>query len=370
MTAAPLRPKSWYESLRQQAHFVYDPAQEAAVDQLDDWWAELMAFKAKRDRLFGHTLFNPAAPKGMYLWGGVGRGKTFLMDSFYACVPYRRKRRVHFHAFMMEAHQAMQRLAQEKDPLLRFAQEVCQHTRLLCLDELHVDNIADAMILGRLFGALFDGGVILMTTSNYPPEGLYPNGLQRQNFLPAIDLLRRELTVLNVDSGNDHRLRDGLRAPLYLLPDDAASERRMLAMFNELAGDALVSNQPLDIFGRYIATRQWTDEVAWLDFAELCDRPLGQPEFVRLAERFPTILISHVPKMSADDAAKARRFTWLIDVCYDCRVKLILSAACEPQTLYTDGLQASEFVRTVSRVVEMQTQHYLAQPHRAAHSVA
>ncbi len=364
MTHHSVRPKSWYDSLRQQPNFVYDAAQEAAVNHLDAWWTELVTFKSKRDQFLGHSLFNPVVPKGMYMWGGVGRGKTFLMDAFFACVPYRRKRRVHFHHFMVEAHQSMQKLVAEKDPLLSFARQICQQTRLLCLDELHIDNIADAMILGRLFRALFDGGVILMTTSNYPPEGLYPDGLQRQNFLPTIALLQRELSILNVDSGNDYRLRDGLRVPLYLMPDDAANEQRMADRFAELAEGAPISSADITLLGRSVAVKQAAPQVAWFEFHELCARPHGQHDFLALAAQFPYLLISHVPQLSAERAAEARRFTWLVDVFYDCRVKLVLSAACAPEQLYTSGIASQEFTRTVSRLVEMQSAQYWNLTHR------
>jgi cell division protein ZapE len=265
---------------------------------------------------------------------------------------------------MMEAHQEMQRLVQEKDPLLSFARQICRDTRLLCLDELHIDNIADAMILGRLFTALFDGGVILMTTSNYPPDGLYPNGLQRQNFLPTIDLLKRELTVLNVDNGSDYRMRDGLRAPLYLMPDDAASEQHIAVMFEELSAGSTLPQTEITILGRSIPVKKCATQAAWFDFAELCGRPHGQNDYLAIAEHYPTVFISHIPQMSAEQSAPARRLTWLVDVFYDCRVKLVISAACAPQILYTDGIAAGEFARTVSRLIEMQTQAYLDLPHR------
>lgn len=361
-----VRPRSWYQTMMgQRDDFVYDAAQEAAVDALDAWWSELIAFKSKRDQFLGHSLLNPSVPRGMYMWGGVGRGKTFLMDAFYACVPYRRKRRVHFHQFMVEAHQEMQRLVQEKDPLLTFAHQVAHDTRLLCLDELHIDNIADAMILGRLFSILLERGVILMLTSNYPPDGLYPDGLQRQNFLPTIALLKNELSILNVDNGSDHRLRGGLRAPLFTVPDNKACEQRMETMFNELAQDSPTHQGAIAILGRLIPVKKCADQVVWFDFQELCGRPHGQNDYLALAERYPTVFISHLPQMSAEHAAEARRLTWLVDVFYDWRVKLVLSAACSIQELYTNGIAANEFTRTISRLIEMQTPAYLALPHRA-----
>jgi cell division protein ZapE len=358
------RPKSWYHALSQQANFVYDAAQESAVDALDAWWSELVAFKSKRNQFLGHSLLNPHVPKGMYIWGGVGRGKTFLMDAFYACVPYRRKRRIHFHHFMAEVHQALQQLSSQKDPLLTLARQICRETRLLCLDELHIDNIADAMILGRLFGALLEQGVILMTTSNYPPDGLYPDGLQRQHFLPTIALLKRELTVLNVDNGSDYRLRSGLRAPLYLTPDNAASEQHLATMFDEITVGSVIAQETITILGRPIPVKKSADQAVWFDFQALCGRPHGQNDYLAIAQRYPTVFISHLPQMSAEQAAAARRFTWLVDVFYDCRVKLVLTAACAPQMLYIDGIASSEFGRTISRLVEMQTQAYMELAHR------
>src|SRR3990172_4775476 len=184
-----MSPKAWYQAVSKQPGFVHDAAQAAAIDELDALWHELIAFKSRRDRFLGRSLLSPEVPKGLYFWGGVGRGKTFLMDAFYACLPYRRKRRIHFHNFMAEVHHELKLLAGEKDPLIALAGNIAKSTRLLCFDEFHVSDIADAMILGRLMEALFERGVVVITTSNYPPDGLYPNGLQRQNFLPAIALL-------------------------------------------------------------------------------------------------------------------------------------------------------------------------------------
>ncbi len=355
-----LRPKTWYHTMSQRDDFVYDAAQAAAIEELDALWSELVVFKSKRNHFLGRSLLSPDVPQGMYIWGGVGRGKTFLMDAFYACVPYRRKRRVHFHHFMAEVHHEMQHLSQEKDPLLALAKQIAHATRLLCLDELHVDNIADAMILGRLIAALFEQGVVLMTTSNYPPDGLYPNGLQRQHFLPTIDLLNRELTVLNVDNGNDYRLRGGLHAPLFMVPDDAASAQRMDALFAELTHDAPTTVGT--VLDRAIPVIKQTEQVVWFDFQELCGRAHGQNDYLAIAEQFAIVFLSHIPQMTAEQAAEARRFTWMVDVFYDCHVKFIATAACNPDQLYIE--MSGEFRRTASRLVEMQTPAYWAQSYR------
>ena len=241
-TDGNMSPKAWYQAASALPDFVHDAAQAAAIDELDVLWHQLVEFKSKRNQFLGRSLLSPAVPRGLYLWGGVGRGKTLLMDAFYASLPYRRKRRIHFHNFMAEVHQEMKELAGTADPLIALADRIAKSTRLLCLDEFHVDDIADAMILGRLVAALFERGVVLITTSNIPPDELYAHGLQRKNFLPAIALLKRELKVLNIDSGSDYRLRALTREPLFLVSHDAPgaaeNEARLAALFDKIAGEA------------------------------------------------------------------------------------------------------------------------------------
>lgn len=360
-----MSPKTWYETISKQPGFVQDAAQAAAIDILDALWHELIAFKSRRGHFLGHSLLSPDVPKGLYVWGGVGRGKTLLMDAFYACVPYRRKRRIHFHNFMSEVHHELKLLAREKDPLIALAGNIAKTTRLLCFDEFHVNDIADAMILGRLMEALFERGVVLITTSNYPPDGLYPNGLQRQNFLPAIALLKRELRVINVDGGNDYRMRAKIRAPLYMVPANAESESSMNTMFERLSSGSRQDQSHVEVQGRLIAVKKLAANVIWFDFKAICGGPRAQADYLEIAHKYPTVFLSGIPRMTAEDAAEAQRFTWLVDVFYDNNVKLVASAAVPPAEIYTEGVKASEFSRTASRLTEMQSRNYMELPHHS-----
>lgn len=362
-----MSPKAWYQGIRALPGFVHDAAQAAAIDELDVLWHQLVEFKSRRNRFLGRSLLSPEVPKGLYLWGGVGRGKTFLMDAFYACLPYRRKRRIHFHNFMAEVHHGMKLLAGKNDPLIALSGRIAQSTRLLCLDEFHVDDIADAMILGRLVEAMFERGVVLITTSNYPPDGLYPHGLQRQNFLPAIELLKRELKVLHMDNGNDYRLRTATREPLFLVADDAdddaANEQRLDEWFERISAGTRRDEPHVEVRGRSIPVKKIAQTVVWFEFKELCGGAHAQEDYLEIAHRFPTVFLSHIPRMSAEHADAARRFTWLIDVLYDNNVRLVASAAATPDEIYAEGALSGEFSRTTSRLSEMQTQRYLQLPH-------
>ncbi len=340
-----------------------DPAQRAAALRLQRLYDELMAFKTARRTKLHKLLSRAAPPRGMYFWGGVGRGKSFLMDCFFEAVPYRRKRRVHFHAFMQEVHEALKRQKQQEDPLRLVADDIARATRLLCFDEFHVSDIADAMILGRLMEALFERGVVLVTTSNYPPDGLYPNGLQRQNFLPTIELLKRTLEVFELDYGTDYRLRTLEQLQIYLVPANAENEARLAKDFAAIAGEE-GETTPIRILERDIPVKRRALGVAWFDFKDLCGGPRSQNDYLELAREHHTLLLSSVPKLSREQANEARRLTWLVDVLYDFRVKLILCAEADAHRLYTDGPHASEFVRTVSRLIEMRTREYLAEAHR------
>ncbi|QDX80459.1 cell division protein ZapE [Denitratisoma sp. DHT3] len=344
---------------------VPDPAQQAAAERLNDLHRRLLAFKQARSNRFKKLISRAAPPRGLYFWGGVGRGKSFLMDAFYEAVPYRRKRRVHFHAFMHEVHEALRRHRKESDPLMRVAADIARQVRLLCFDEFHVSDIADAMMLGRLFSSLLENGVVVVTTSNYPPDGLYPNGLQRHLFLPTIELLKQHLDVLEVDGGIDYRLRTLERIETFLVPADADAETKMAADFREIAGGE-GQRSAIDILGRSVPVRRRADGVIWFDFNTLCGGARSQNDYLELAREHHTLLLSNVPRLSSEQASEARRFTWLVDVLYDHRVKFIVSAAVEADQLYTEGTQAEEFKRTVSRLVEMRSREYLAEAHRVA----
>jgi cell division protein ZapE len=304
-------------------------------------------------------------PKGLYIWGGVGRGKTFFMDGFYHCLPFRRKRRIHFHNFMVEVHHEMKLLAHEHDPLMVLANNIARSTRLLCLDEFHVDDIADAMILGRLLGALFERGVILLTTSNYSPDQLYPNGLQRQNSLPAIALLKRELKVLHLEGDADYRLLQMERDPLFMLSADAATEGHMKSLFQRLTAGMHADEKSIQVRHIRIPVRSAAREVVWFDFKELCGGHHDQSDYLEIAHRYPTVFVSGIPKMTDENGAEARRFTWLIDVLYDNHVKLVASFEVAPNALYAEARHDSEAQRVTSRLTEMQIRPYLELPHRS-----
>ena len=353
-----MSPKAWYAAASQTSGLVYDPAQAAVIEALDALWHQLIDFKTKRNHFLGRSLLSPDVPKGVYIWGGVGRGKTFLMDGFYACLPYRRKRRIHFYNFMAEVHHRMKQLAARDDPLIALSDSIAESTRLLCLDEFHVDDIADAMILGRLIGALFERGVVLITTSNYPPAGLYPHGLQRQNFLPAIAMLERELKVLNLGSGEDYRMRADNKELRYIVPADTHSELDLNTMFERMSVETERDEYP-------IPAKRIAREAIWFDFNELCGGAHGQSDYLHIAHCYPTVFLSGIPKLTAEHSAAARRLTWLIDVLYDNNVQLVASAACAPEEIYTEGTGAGEFHRTASRLVEMQSKRYLQLPHHS-----
>jgi cell division protein ZapE len=339
-----------------------DPSQAAALDRLQQLADDLAAFRAARQSRLKRLFAAPEIPRGVYLWGGVGRGKSFLMDAFVASVGVRRKTRVHFHAFMRAVHDELATLKREADPLAAVAARIARKWRLVCFDEFHVSDIADAMILGRLVGALFDAGVVFVMTSNYAPDELYPNGLQRQNFLPAIVLLKRWLDVVEVDAGIDYRLRALEHVRAYHVPGGPAADAAMARAFEQMRTGP-DEDPRLSIEARTIVARKLAGSAAWFDFAALCDGPRSQRDYLELAQRFAVLLLSNVPRLAQDAADQARRFTWLVDILYDHRVKLIVSAAAPPAGLYAEGPGSREFARTVSRLSEMQTRDYMGEPH-------
>lgn len=362
-----MSPKAWYQNIQVLPGFVADAAQAATIEELDALWHQLIEFKSRRNNFLGRSLLKPTVPKGLYLWGGVGRGKTFLMDAFYASLPYHRKRRIHFHNFMAEVHHEMKLLERESDPLIALANRIAQSARLLCLDEFHVNDIADAMILARLIDAILVRGVVLIATSNHAPDELYRQGLQRQNFLPAITMLKQKLKVLQVDGGTDYRMRITTREPLFLVAQDAQgiamNEAHLHDLFMRISSGAPTDSPSIEVHGRHIPVKKISRNVAWFDFNELCGGIHGQEDYLEIAHRFPTIFLSHIPRLSMEQTAEARRFTWLIDVLYDNHVRLIASAAASPEKIDAEGTMPAEFSRTISRLSEMQTQHYLLLQH-------
>lgn len=360
--AAALTVTEFYRQTALARGFLADSAQEAALSRLQRLYDEFVAYKSRRKSRLEKLVIRPLLPRGIYFWGGVGRGKSFLMDAFYTCVPLVRKTRVHFHPFMREVHRQLDRFRGETDPLVRVAQGIARKYRLICFDEFHVGDIADAMILGRLLDELIRRRVVFCVTSNYHPDDLYPNGLQRERFLPAVDLIRRHLEVIGVDGGMDYRLRALEKFPAFLYPIDDSAERRLGETFERIAEGADVSPR-LVIHSRELTARRCGPGVAWFDFATLCGGPRSQNDYLELAQRFHTMVLSGVPRMGPAQASEARRFTWLVDIFYDHRVKLLASAEVAPERLYTEGLNSREFARTVSRLQEMQTRAYLALAH-------
>jgi len=354
---------SLYEQHLNGRGFVSDPAQRRAVERLQRLYEEWTAYKARRSNALKRFLVKPPLPKGVYLWGEVGRGKSFLMDAFFLCVPLVRKRRVHFHHFMREVHRELDALKGEEDPIAKLAERTARRYRLICFDEFHVSDIADAMILGRYLEQVLERGVEFVMTSNYHPDRLYPNGLQRERFLPAIELLKTRLDVLQVDNGTDYRRLKMEKLKVYHVGPggDAALER----VFNELK-DVEEERHALDVEGREIAYRRRAGGVVWFDFAVLCGGPRSYADYVDLARRFHTIVLSGVPRLSPKNADAARRFTWLIDVLYDDRVNLVVSAEAQPEALFVEGTNSAEFSRTASRLHEMQSLAYL-RSERARH---
>ena len=308
-----------------------DAAQGAALARLQRLSDELAQFRVARQSTLTRLFAAPDVPRGVYLWGGVGRGKSFLMDSFFAAVPIRRKVRIHFHAFMRNVHADLHTLKHEVDPLATVAARIAKRWRLICFDEFHVSDIADAMVLGRLLAALFDAGVGVVMTSNYPPKGLWPRGLLRERFLPAIALLEKWLDVIEVDAGVDYRLRTLEQVQTFHVPAgpqaDAALERAFDAM---CAGPD--EDPHLTIERRRLVARRRAAGAVWFDFSALCDGPRSQRDYLELARSFSVMFVSDIPVMSAQDGDRARRFTWLIDILYDHRVKLLASAAAASPT--------------------------------------
>jgi cell division protein ZapE len=321
--------------------------------------------------------------QGIYLWGGVGRGKSFLMDTFYQYVctyykPHAHKNcigRLHFHEFMRDIHKQLEKLRGNANPIDHVAKHIAEQYHILCFDEFHVNDIADAMIFDRLFHALFKYGIFIVLTSNYHADNLYLNGLHRERFLPAIDLLKKQLCIENVDGGQDYRLQTLQQIHMYHTPLTANTQNVLMDIFERLstvnAADLPITqlNQAaqtnyIQIENRRIDVQLKRHNVVWFDFMSICHGPRSQNDYLEIAMQFNTVIISDIPYMPPNMSSTARRFTWLVDIFYDYKVKLIISAAVEPYSLYTEGVLANEFQRTVSRLIEMQSIEYLNLQHK------
>lgn len=363
-----LTPWQRYQNDLEREDFSHDPAQEAAVRELQGLFERIVA-RHDRDRSalgrIGRVFRREQAPeRGLYFWGGVGRGKTYLMDAFYDCLPFERKLRVHFHRFMQRVHRELAELEGEKNPIDVIGERLARETEIICFDEFFVSDIADAMILANFLEAVFRRGIALVATSNIAPDGLYENGLQRARFLPAIALLKEHTQVLNVDAGTDYRLRTLEQARLYHYPPGPETDASLRDSFERLAPDAPRHWERIEVNGRYLTCRCLADDVAWFEFPELCDGPRSQNDYIELAREFHAVILSGVPHMGASNDDQCRRFINLVDEFYDRHVKLVIAAAGPAEELYSGTQLAFEFERTLSRLHEMQSHDYLALEHR------
>ncbi len=359
--------EAYEDSLLREGH-VRDPAQEQIVDLCGILQERLQATNsttATIRRIFSRRPREFSGEPGLYIWGGVGRGKTFLMDLFFETTTITAKRRIHFHRMMHDVHRRLKILDDIEDPLDKIANDIAADTRLLCFDEFFVGDIADAMLLGRLLDGLFRRGVTLVTTSNLPPDELYMDGLQRQRFVPAIELLQRYTLVVEMDGETDYRLRLLQQAGTYFTPDDDQAAAKLQHFFDKSASSQLAENHPLDINGRAILALKCAKGIVWFDFEEICDGPRSQIDYIEIARWYPAVIISGIPQLDAEQENQARRFIALVDEFYDRRVKLIVSADADISSLYTGHKLAFEFDRTVSRLIEMQSTEYLASAHLA-----
>jgi cell division protein ZapE len=362
--------KEIYREQLQLRGFRADPAQEKVVDALEDLRQRLIRAEAKpangAARLLSKLGKRKAEKpeKGLYLWGSVGRGKTWLMDLFFHSLPFEAKRRRHFHRFMYDVHAQLKKLGNREAPLELVADEIARNARVLCFDEFFVSDIADAMILGTLMKGLFSRGVALVATSNVAPKELYKDGLQRQRFLPAIKLLEDNTLVLAVGGNTDYRLRQLTEAGTYLDSADPQARARLDALFEDLADSDPSTDATVVIAGRKIPVVKESENVIWFEFEALCEGPRSQNDYIEIAREYQSVIVSNVPQLPATRENAARRFIALVDELYDRHVNLILSAAAPPASLYQGEKLTFEFQRTVSRLTEMQSEEYLATEHR------
>lgn len=373
-TPTALSPLDRYQRDLERPDFRRDAAQAEAVDHLQHLYEQLVAAWQSEQvqsglggffkRLTGSK--QRVLVRGLYFWGGVGRGKTYLMDNFYESLPFEQKLRAHFHRFMRRVHAELKKLDGQKNPLKKVADIIANEARVICFDEFFVSDITDAMILGTLMEELFARGVTLVATSNIVPDGLYKDGLQRARFLPAIALLNEHTLVVNVDGGVDYRLRALEQAELYHSPLDDAADQSLMCSFRSLISTTAEVNEncDLEVEGRLIRARYLSDGIAWFDFVELCDGPRSQNDYIELAREYHSVILSNVPGLGRATDDQARRFVNLVDEFYDRQVKLVISAERPLAEIYSTGKLDFEFQRTVSRLLEMQSHEYLARPHR------
>jgi cell division protein ZapE len=371
-------PLEWYWHFSQRHDFQADSEQLRVLERLQKLFEDLEDYRHYRAGKINRLVTNLGAgrkpPRGVYIWGGVGRGKSLMMDAFFKVLPHKRKRRVHFHEFMREIHARMRDLSGQEDPLEPISSDIARELRVLAFDEFHVSDIADAMILGRLLELMVAKGVVLVMTSNYKPDDLYPNGLQRARFLPAIEILKRDLDVTELAGSTDHRRRILDALSVYYSPIDENADAHLAMFFEAMTKATYTENATIEVGGRPITYRRRSKGVIWFDFAELCEKPRSQVDFLEIASAYHTVLVSGVRRMTVAQTDVVRRFTWLVDVFYDQRVKLVLSAEAPPEELVQaldtsaphERMVQKEFARTASRLREMQSRDYFSRRHASA----
>lgn len=352
-----MTPIDYYNDQWKRGLIAQDTLQLDALQSFQRVYDALIKEHKKRFSVL-RLLYKPTLIKGVYLWGSVGIGKTFLMDCFYNCLPFNQKSRMHFHQFMQRIHDQLKKHQGEIDPLQRIAAEIAKNTLVLCFDEFFVSDIADAMLLGRLFQALFNYGVCLVTTSNIAPDDLYKNGLQRLRFLPAIELIKHHTEVVHIASKVDYRLRHLQEAGVFYTPLNKASEDNMQKTFAVLTDNAKVEVEPIYINGRFIRIKKRINDVVWFDFIDICSIPRSQHDYLVIAEQYKTVFISDIPAIPENATDTIRLFINLVDVFYDARIKLVMSAAEPVPELYSRGQLVLEYARTHSRLLEMQSLDY------------
>jgi len=363
---SPVSPAERYSQALASGQFLPDEAQAQAVQELDRVWHELIhRYKASKKAF--RRFRRQTAPRGVYMWGGVGRGKTWLMDQFFESIPFRRKLRMHFHHFMQHVHRELNKLSGQRNPLDLVADQIYKDAVIICFDEFFVSNVTDAMILSDLFQKLFQRGITLVATSNIAPDGLYKNGIHRDRFLPTIEMVKKNCVVLNVDAGVDYRLRVLKQAQLFKAPLSHEAQQWIAQRFSALTQTQVQSQESIIINNRIVETIGHTEDVLWCEFSELCLKPRSPSDFIEIANIYNTVLVSNVPHLTDQINDATRRFIYLVDEFYDRGVKLLLTSQDDIINIYQGEKLAFEIERTRSRLLEMQSDEYLHSEHKQIH---
>ncbi|MFX3622027.1 MAG: cell division protein ZapE [Acinetobacter radioresistens] len=363
---SPVSPAERYSQALSSGQFLPDEAQAQAVQELDRVWHELIhRYKASKKAF--RRFRRQTAPRGVYMWGGVGRGKTWLMDQFFESIPFRRKLRMHFHHFMQHVHRELNKLSGQRNPLDLVADQIYKDAVIICFDEFFVSNVTDAMILSDLFQKLFQRGITLVATSNIAPDGLYKNGIHRDRFLPTIEMVKKNCVVLNVDAGVDYRLRVLKQAQLFKTPLSHEAQQWIAQRFSALTQTQVQSQESIIINNRIVETIGHTEDVLWCEFSELCLKPRSPSDFIEIANIYNTVLVSNVPHLTDQINDATRRFIYLVDEFYDRGVKLLLTSQDDIINIYQGEKLAFEIERTRSRLLEMQSDEYLHSEHKQIH---